>query len=384
MKQRICIFLITFLFNHTIFAQSDDDKREGEFTIHDNGLIYSPKTMSQLNHIVDSLNLKFKVCEPKRFVSVPQARAVVVSLDSLGNKARKDLQNGMNWKDFAQKYPFAKVNTEGLIVRDMETNNEGEIDLTFQEFNRYRVSIDNTPENRSDKVKNQWFLEKARDSEYLTAFFFLTDFESKPLPDRVARFVQYADCLVDTNSTIFFAKAEQEQRYGWDSPEKEAKLPPNLTQFKAALKISGRDMPDREEFEKTNKKQTEEAIDQSFSEAYKKWETLQTARIDSFEQSPNFLPLLKNALAEALQDTISDRVLETYAQKHNLLTAKNQLFFNRNRVVVGFCSQDASPRYHAQKIAVLAAETTNWEIFLRAHLNIMNDRFPRNSDGSYA
>jgi hypothetical protein len=33
---------------------------------------------------------------------------------------------------------------------------------------------------------------------------------------------------------------------------------------------------------------------------------------------------------------------------------------------------------------MLAAETHQWDIFLRAHLNIMNDRFERVTDGSYA
>jgi len=45
---------------------------------------------------------------------------------------------------------------------------------------------------------------------------------------------------------------------------------------------------------------------------------------------------------------------------------------------------DDSPRVHAMKIAVLSAETIHWETFLRAHLDIMNDRFERVSDGSYA
>ena len=45
---------------------------------------------------------------------------------------------------------------------------------------------------------------------------------------------------------------------------------------------------------------------------------------------------------------------------------------------------DQSPRYHALNIAKLSAETVNWEIFLRSHLDIMNDRFERASDGSYA
>ncbi|MEM6395537.1 MAG: hypothetical protein AAF741_04260 [Bacteroidota bacterium] len=52
--------------------------------------------------------------------------------------------------------------------------------------------------------------------------------------------------------------------------------------------------------------------------------------------------------------------------------------------VVGFCSQDSRPRIHAMNITRLAAETGSWEIFLRSHLNIMNDRFDRASDGSYA
>ena len=35
-------------------------------------------------------------------------------------------------------------------------------------------------------------------------------------------------------------------------------------------------------------------------------------------------------------------------------------------------------------IAELSAQTVNWETFLRAHLDIRNDRFERVSDGSYA
>ena len=56
----------------------------------------------------------------------------------------------------------------------------------------------------------------------------------------------------------------------------------------------------------------------------------------------------------------------------------------RHRRVMGRCSQDPAPRLHARDIALMAAETNSWNIFLRAHLDIMNDRFERGSDGSYA
>lgn len=67
------------------------------------------------------------------------------------------------------------------------------------------------------------------------------------------------------------------------------------------------------------------------------------------------------------------------------LKEKKQLLEKMRSIrVVGRCSQDDSPRMHAQNIAIIAAETTSWDVFLRAHLNIMNDRFERASDGSYA
>jgi len=56
----------------------------------------------------------------------------------------------------------------------------------------------------------------------------------------------------------------------------------------------------------------------------------------------------------------------------------------RGTRVVGGCSMDSRPREHAIHIALLSAETYNWEVFLKAHLDIMNDRFDRVSDGSYA
>lgn len=56
----------------------------------------------------------------------------------------------------------------------------------------------------------------------------------------------------------------------------------------------------------------------------------------------------------------------------------------RSTKVMGFCSMDDSPRIHAVNIALLSAETINWEVFLKSHLDIMNDRFDRMSDGSYA
>lgn len=56
----------------------------------------------------------------------------------------------------------------------------------------------------------------------------------------------------------------------------------------------------------------------------------------------------------------------------------------RSSEAVGACSNDASPRIQGVNMALLSAETAHWEIFLKAHLDIMNDRFERVSDAGYA
>jgi hypothetical protein len=86
------------------------------------------------------------------------------------------------------------------------------------------------------------------------------------------------------------------------------------------------------------------------------------------------------------KDTIEDGWVEL-PKKWNSFNKKMKVKLldeMRSTRVIGSCSQDSRPREHAMNIALLSAETYNWEIFLKAHLDIMNDRFERMSDGSYA
>lgn len=98
--------------------------------------------------------------------------------------------------------------------------------------------------------------------------------------------------------------------------------------------------------------------------------------------------------ADCLIDTTSGKLFEDAGaanvdlpknwQRFSQKRQENLLNEMRNTRVIGMCSQDLSPRIHAINIAKLSAETINWEVFLKSHLDIMNDRFDRMSDGSYA
>jgi hypothetical protein len=127
-------------------------------------------------------------------------------------------------------------------------------------------------------------------------------------------------------------------------------------------------------------------LDVNDKDFYKKLDDLnkiKKQKIDSlYKNDPQFTVLLKDATEEALKNHHSNEELEELVQLY--YSKETALELKRHRIVVGMCSMDNSPRNHALKIAMLSAETAKWEIFLRSHLDIMNDKFDRVSDGSYA
>lgn len=120
-----------------------------------------------------------------------------------------------------------------------------------------------------------------------------------------------------------------------------------------------------------------------YREKYSVWDSLRPYKVDSLKMADKkFCMLLNSAVIEVKNEGGSNDELEEYVGKY--ISKKEELILKRNRRVVGGCSMDNSPRIHALNIAKLSAETINWEVFLRAHLDIMNDKFQRMSDGSYA
>ncbi|MBX3101552.1 MAG: hypothetical protein KF690_03495 [Bacteroidetes bacterium] len=269
------------------FARS----QSAEFAVYPNGLIYSETAMQKLGHVVDSLNLRFRNCElNKTFYGCKQTVGHSVWLKE-GNisAAQKDMQNNISLEQFLERYPQAIVVKDVLILeRD-----------TYVES----VSMDGGYGGaRVGKQKKQpagglsgsaWIFEHNKATKYskedIQAFFCPNTFVARAIPERYARMIGYADCLIDTQAT----KLHDERAEGWVG------LPENW----AALSVTE-----------------------------------------------------KQALLEDMRKT----------------------------QVVGYCSMDTRPRQHAVNIALLSAETFNWPIFLKAHLDIMNDRFERAADGSYA
>ncbi len=349
-----------------------------EFTVHSNGLMYNDTTMEQLHFIVDSLNLKFKSCElHKTFRAKSQALAHHISLkkDQV-QEAREDMKRGISPEAFIKKYPKAEVQRNLLVVPYRYTAYDGEKKIEFSEvaydggYGR-EIEIKHEEGAYNQKRKNSWLLKYWPGSEYsdesVSAFYFVTEFKQPALPETYARMVQYSECMVDTNAQIFFEGADKtgvRYRFRLNSAAQEfIDYVHNMTNY-PTMEVN---MDNYEEYH----------------QKYAEWDSTRWVMIEEeLLKEEEFQNLLTEAVRMSLDSGGTDDEFEEYVMRYH--SAEAVLHMKRSRRVVGGCSRDQAPRYHALKIALLSAETVNWETFLRAHLDIMNDRFERVSDGSYA
>lgn len=291
--KRLLVLIISLIFSQTIAGQNN------EFKVYPNGLIYSERAMIKLQHVVDSLNLKFKTCDlDKKFYAKSQTVGHIIELDTGDiQQARIDLENQISFEAFVKKYPLAKIERNKLIIKRKYLNYEDQEIVEIEHFSlehNYGFGITSTDLNLYHKgFKNQWLVDyneaNSYYKEYINAFYFPKEFTTREIPQKYSLMIGYSECLIDTTSS----KLKDDLVGGTET------LPKN-------------------------------------------WRKL--------------------------------------SQKKKARLLENM----RNTEVIGFCSQDSRPRDHAVSIALLSAETYNWEVFLKAHLDIMNDRFERVSDGSYA
>jgi len=207
--KRTTAFLILALSTCTAFLQKT------EFENHDNGLIYSDTTVKQLKYIVDSLNLKFRVCElDKVYRAKSQAKVHFVRLDTGDIQAAKaDIEAGMTYEDFIQKHNQATTVKDLLVVKFKYQDYEDRelVKLSTVGFDgkyEYSLAFKENLQDYDKPLKGKWVCQYHTNSkqtlEILSAFYFTEDFSQRPLVEKYARMVQYSDCMIDTSTQVFY------------------------------------------------------------------------------------------------------------------------------------------------------------------------------------
>lgn len=351
--------------------------QSGEFTVHPNGYIYSEAAMAQLHRIVDSLNLRFRACPVDRVHhALPHARARHVSFDGPAvEQMVKDMAAGATLAELQQRYPGLEVRRERMYAFPSYLS-DGDwmtrpIAVVFGNEMSGRVDFRGRVLQGKGAHKGKWFAEVSTydKKDYLEAFLLTEEPVARPLPERYGRLVQYVDCLIDTTQRIYTGGTVEE---AWGGHRRETKGPANERLERMIDEAVTAQAPEW----------NDEMEDKQFAIAYDAYTEQRANELEALSVRPTFASALSEAVAEARTGKGSGEHLEEMVSRFG--NKADALSLKRQRIVYGMCSMDQSPREHARAIASLAAETVNWDIFLRAHLDILNDNFRRASDGSYA
>lgn len=374
MKNLFLVFVF-FVLTSTMFAQKN------EFPRHENGLIYSDSTMSYLAHLIDSLNLKYKNCDlNKKYFSNATAKCHRFEIQALDlDGFYKQVQNGASYDELKQKYPEAFLDEELLLYKYNTTGYKGDKQVAYktlplsksQNSGEYSITTENDTSSYFSYRDKNWVIwyrpySKILPKDIFDAFYIYDDFSSKELPYEYARMIQYVDCMIDTSSSIFIKGARN--IYLTDTVD----LPPNIQTFFNLIRKNT-------SFSKFAKSRSARKSSYGRSDSY----PILTKVVDSLAaNNPQFQILLNAAVDEAVSENLACELLDNCSYVFG--SKEKTLELKRRRFVVGGCSQDPKPRIHAMEIALLSAGTYKWNIFLRAHLDIMNDNFQRVSDAGYA
>ena len=343
----------------------------GEFASQSNGLMYSDTTMKALRHMVDSLNVRFRSCPPHTiYSSWPQGKLYTVSFASVTNdfkEIRKEMEHETDFHTFIAKHSKLIINIDtgstGIKIFSISTEDEkGNVRfLVGTPGNGYDVDY-RMSEGRGSQGSGKWIYNydpRSKDDSInrLVCYYFPQGLSQKPIPQEYADYIAYVDCMIDTTAVV----CEADTHSKWIEMRKLPGVEELNTYLNRKMKI------------KVSKKEDKYAY---ITETKSKY------AIEQLKGDNQLKNLIASAADECIENNTGSDMLEDLVA--NFISGQKALEMKRHRRVVGQCSQDQSPRLHARNIAVLAAETNSWNIFLRAHMDIMNDRFERMSDGSYA
>lgn len=344
-----------------------------EFKVYNNGLIYNEQTMAQLGNIVDSLNVRFRQCDLAHpYYSLSQGLITIVKVPNA--KAEQAIKDEITLEKYLQLFP--QTTTKAWITRRPFSYN-GEKKLLIEKIGNEDYQIADI----SDKTlkQNGWLLRAEK-----TAWF-LHDIKAAEIPHEYARLIQYVDCMIDTSAFIFTGSRNDDNMFNMPEPKDNVKA---KLFIEFAQSFPGQPSYNYDSIESLNLSsdsitQIHIVYSETFQVKFEKWDNARLAHLDAKVKTfPRLITWLTDGANEAVAHNNSSDELEFYVARY--VSKETALKLKRGRKVFGMCSQDSRPRKHAAEICMLSAETAKWDIFLRSHLDIMNDRFDRITDGSYA
>jgi hypothetical protein len=352
----LCLCLLIALFG---CAQTS---REQQVDANETGLLYGVEDLRILRDLVEKEQIRFRSCHLDRnYYSLQQAR-VIHFLFKADEKQISNIEHALQKNpSFEQiKLQFSSHlhevdSSQMLILQEEKPEKSFLAGSPSRGFEYAGVS----KQASSPIAKEGWYWSSYEKNLY--GYYLLEPLSSSVIPAEYARLIQYVDCMVDTNSAIFLTNKYNDDWLEKSETELASKQRKPLTDY------IGEKMGQKKNRTRSTVRLSNEMIEFASKE---------------LAEDLRFRGIFKSCVDEVLKNGTDADDLQMLAGK--LKMHELELDLLRSYQQVGYCSQDSRPIEQAIQIAKLAGKVQKWDIFMRAHLNILNDRFSRNSDGSYA
>lgn len=354
----LCLVAVLFCTYTFGFAQSNDIKSKNVQKL------YGENAIAHFSDIVDSIHFKLdKSPLSLKYYSLYQGVGQYFHLiGSEADKIQADIEDHLPLHKLLLKYPSIQMEPAQLIVTTLIQNEDKKevkvfngCPLRAEPTIHHSIMLD--PDNTDQQKSDNWIYEVGKTGNYIHGYYLIKPIEKFNIPASYVKMLHYADNLIDTSQLVMKEEAFIQEDI------RPIRHMPNISQFMKYAHHTA-----------STHKHNEISLERLSAQVPRDDPSRYSQNSSSPSFETTFQQYLSQAISEALNENWSSEVFEAYVEQYYDKALALEL--KRKRFVKPIDSQDRSNIHHAEQIARLAAETRNWNIFLRTHLDLMNGYFP--------
>jgi len=334
-------------------------------------LSLSDKKLNLLNAEIALLEDKYKKSKPKIIKSFPQTTGSYFEITTQNPKAfLVVLKKTRDFKALADSFPNLLIDKDLLVIKNtyLDYTKTRKIDLSSFGIGNggdHRISLNYTDSLAKNDLKYFYVSYSYKGKTTISGFYLNAKFKVEEIPHQYADWVNYNDILIEPEKPIFLSKSTSQ-----------------IERLK--FKTDVFDTLNNYFNTHTNKPKYVYGSDDKLSlQKMKKWDSQHKKFADSlYRNDAKFRKILDSALLYADSHSVSNEGLEKLA----LVIFPKQISLNllRQQEMIGTCSYDDRPLYQLKNIAFLSGETSNWSLYIKATLNVLNDNVSRVANSNIA
>lgn len=347
----------------TLFSLNNSYGQESSFL--------SSENIQKLNAIIDSIDQNYERDNASKFYSMPQTTAHHFEITTRNpEEFLKLLAASKSFEELVNSEPHLQIDRDLLVIKSSYSNYKGVKRMEIKSFeignnSRANIKMDYTDSLNQKDIEYYFTSYTRKNITSIRGFYLTAEFETYVIPKKYSNWVSYTDMIVQPEGKLFYnTNASPSYTFSRDTS-----IVDSLVRYYAKV-------TDKPAFDKNDKFEAR-------LEKNRNWENRRIFYSDSlFKNDPVFKELLFEALDFAEKENKSNGELEFFTAQ--LISKSRALELMRNNQQIGTCSFDNGPRDQQKRMASLAADIPNWDVFIESFMNLMNDNVSRVADNNIA